>query len=114
MSAHDDSVSLRHMFDFAHEACDLISGRRREDLENDRLLQLALTRLVEITGEAASRVSDKTRASLSKIPWPQIIGMRNRLIHGYDVMDLDILWDTICDDLPPLVSELKLALESQY
>jgi uncharacterized protein with HEPN domain len=68
---------------------------------------LALTRLVEIIGEAANRVSEKTRQKNPQIPWPQIIGMRNRLIHGYDVVDLDLLWDTITNDLPPLVKSLQ-------
>ena len=66
----------------------------------NRVLQLALTRLMEIVGEAANRVSQSTRQANPKIPWPRIIGMRNRLIHGYDVIDFDLLWDTVTNDLP--------------
>jgi len=74
------------------------------------MLQLSLTRLVEIVGEAASRVAAADRAAYPQIPWPKIVGMRQRLAHGYDVVDLQVLWDTITDDLPPLIAELKRAL----
>ena len=73
----------------------------------DRVLQLALVRLVEITGEAAARIPKNEQAKYPKIPWAAIIGMRNNLIHGYDVLDLKILWDTVKDDLPQLIGELK-------
>jgi len=62
---------------------------------------------VEIVGEAASRVSVDTRQRYSQIPWPQIASMRNRLIHGYDFVDYDILWQTVTEDLPALVAALE-------
>jgi len=111
MSKHNDQVSMRHMLDHARQACGMAHGRKRSDLESDRMLQLALTRLVEIVGEAASRVSISTREKHREIPWPDIVGMRNRLIHGYDVVDLDLLWDTIETDLPPLIAQLGAILE---
>lgn len=107
MSRHDDQVSMRHMLDHARQACEMASGRKRSDLESDRMLQLALTRLVEIVGEATSRVSISTREKHPEIPWPDIVGMRNRLIHGYDVVDLDLLWDTVETDLPSLIVQLE-------
>jgi uncharacterized protein with HEPN domain len=73
-------------------------------------LQLGLTRLVEIIGEAGARVSNAGRARYADIPWRVIIGMRNRLIHGYDVVDLNMLRDTVTDDLPPLIAQLEAAL----
>jgi len=79
MSRHDDQVSLKDMLSHAREAADLLGDARREELGRNRVLQLALTRLVEIVGEAANRVSLLTRQKNSKIPWDQIIGMRNRL-----------------------------------
>jgi uncharacterized protein with HEPN domain len=77
------------------------------------MLQLALARLMEIVGEAANRVSSETQRQHPEIPWPQIIGMRNRLIHGYDVVDYDLLWDTVREDLPPLISALEELLDSE-
>ena len=98
------------MLDHAKEAVDLVAGKDQEELQSDRLLELALIRLVEIVGEASAKVSSETQARYSSIPWQQVIGMRNRLIHGYDSVDLDILWDTIEVDLPPLISELEVIL----
>jgi uncharacterized protein with HEPN domain len=98
------------MLEHAKEAMSLVSGRTRQDLQKDRVLQLALTRLVEIIGEAASRVGDETRSRFPSIPWSMVVGMRNRLIHGYDTIDLDVLWDTATDDLPSLAGELESAL----
>jgi uncharacterized protein with HEPN domain len=77
-----------------------------------KMMGLSLVRLVEIIGEAAARVGTESRENYPSIPWLQIVGMRNRLIHGYDAVDLDVLWDTITDDLPPLIDELKKILST--
>jgi uncharacterized protein with HEPN domain len=94
------------MLDHAREAIEILGSMDRDTLKKDRLVQLALTRLVEIVGEAAGRVGEPTQEKYPQIPWPQIIGMRNRLAHGYDVVDLNLLWDTIALDLPPLIGML--------
>jgi uncharacterized protein with HEPN domain len=91
MSHHEDTVRIRHMLDSADEALSLIEGKKRGDLDSDRLLGLALVRLLEVLGEAASRISKDYRPGHPEIPWMQIIGLRNRLIHGYDSVDMDIL-----------------------
>ncbi len=110
MSPKDDRVRLRHMLDAAQEACALSNGKQRTDLDSDHILELALTRLLEIVGEAAGRVSAETQARYTQIPWRQIIGLRNRLIHGYDAVDLDILWDILAHDRPNPVAQLKAIL----
>ena len=112
MTRHDDEIRLRHMLDHAREAIAVTAGRSRSDLDTDRLLELALVRLVEIIGEAAARVTADFQSTHGQIPWPQVIAMRNRLVHGYDEVDFDILWDTIQDDLPPLVTVLEELLDS--
>lgn len=111
MTQHDDTVSLRHMQDHAQEVLSMARGKHRQDLNQDRMLELALVRLIEIIGKAAGRVNPENQKKYSSIPWPQIIGMRNRLIHGYDQVDLNLLWDTIEIDLPPLLSELENILD---
>lgn len=107
MSKGDDLVRLRHMLDHAREAIELVKGKRRSDLEDSRVIQLALVRLIEIVGEAASRVSKPVQAESSQIAWAQIVGMRNRLIHGYDFVDTEILWQTLQEDLPELIRALE-------
>lgn len=107
MSRHSDDLRLRHMLDHAREAVAMSAGRSRGDLERDRSLNLCLVRLVEVAGEAAGRVSQETCCANPAIPWPSIVGMRNRLIHGYDEVDFDILWDVVTQDLPELISCLE-------
>ena len=110
MPQHDTSVRLRHMLDAAREAQQMAKGKSRADLDTDRPLNLSLVRLLEIVGEAAARVPEKERERYPGIPWPQIVGLRNRLIHGYDNVDFDILWQIVVQDLPPLIGELEKIL----
>ncbi len=110
MTRHDDDARLRHMRDHAREAVQLALGRARADLDADRSFNLATTRLLEIIGEAAARVPQATRDHYPQIPWSAIAGMRNRLIHGYDEVDFDVLWDVVQYDLPALIVELEKVL----
>ena len=107
MAKVDDPTRMGHMLEAAEKAIRFGKGKQRADLERDEVLCLALVRLCEIIGEAASRVSQKARSMHPQIPWPQITGMRNRLVHGYDEIDLDVLTQTIAQDLQPLIVELK-------
>ena len=102
-----DRVRLLHMLEHAKEAIRLVEGRSRAELDTERVLSLALVRLLEIVGEAAAKVSGEARARYPAVPWPEIVGLRNRLIHGYDSVDFDILWRIIESDLPALVNELS-------
>jgi uncharacterized protein with HEPN domain len=113
MSRHEDTVSLRQMLDHIEETAAIAQGRTREDLESDRVFFLALLKLVEIVGEAATRVSQATQAGHPGIPWREIIGTRNRFIHGYDAVDRDILWEIVSADFPPLAGQLKPILDDQ-
>ena len=112
MPRRDDRLSMQQMLGYAQEIISLTGNRSRIDLDEDRLLSLAVTRLLEILGEAASRVSPTTRELFNSIPWANIVALRNRLIHGYDEVDHDIVWAIIEGDLPELVSQLKVALQS--
>ena len=111
MPRRDPLVTLKQMRDHAREAMEMARGRKREDLDRDRMLNLAIVRLLEIVGEAASRVPPEVREKHSSIPWPQIIGLRNRLIHAYDEMDLDILWEILRSDIPALLEDLDQAIK---
>jgi uncharacterized protein with HEPN domain len=107
MSQREGLVRLRHMLDHSREAPAMTAGKTRGDLDADRILNLALVRLLEIVGEAASRTTDEERLRCPSLPWAQITGLRNRLIHGYDSVDFDVLWQIISHDLPRLVLELE-------
>lgn len=107
MPPKDDLIRLQHMLDAAVEIIGFVEGCERSDLEKNRMLTQAIVRDIEVIGEAAGKVSLDTQNSIPAIPWPSIIGMRNRLIHGYFEVDLDRVWDTVIDDLPFLVGELR-------
>ena len=103
----DDAVRVRHMLDAAREALTFAQGQTRSALEHNRMLLHSLVRCIEMIGEAATQVTTEFQQRHSSIPWPQIIGMRNRLIHAYFDVDIDRVWDTVHDDLPPLIAELE-------
>jgi len=107
-----DDERLRHMLDAANEALSFARGRSRADLDDNRMLALALVRLLEVIGEAGARVSPERQARLPHIPWREVTGMRNRLIHGYAEVDLDIVWAVIEEDLPKLVADLAPELDA--
>ena len=101
------------MLDAARKAQRLVAGRDRRDLTDDDQLSLALQRLIEIIGEAANKVSAETRSQAADIKWAAIAGMRNRLIHAYFDVNLDLLWDTLTEDLPPLITALERLLRTE-
>jgi uncharacterized protein with HEPN domain len=113
MSAPDDQIRVRHMLEAAREAMAFAQGKKREDLDQDRLLVLGLIKAVEIVGEAASKISREYQADHPKVPWAAIIAMRNILIHVYFGIDLDEVWSTVQDDLPPLIAELEALVQDQ-
>ena len=111
MSQRDDDQSLRDMLSHAREAVSLTHGRSRADLDDDRVLYLSVTRLIEIVGEAARRVSAERRSRHPELPWREIVGMRDRIAHGYDIVDRDIVWVVVNDDLPPLIGRLQRIIQ---
>ena len=109
----DDRWRVHHMIEAAEQALAFIHGRNQTDLDGDPMLRLALTRAVEIVGEAAAQVSEAGRDEMPALPWLQIIGMRNRLVHAYFDINQNILWDTVQLALPPLLKQLKAAIEAK-
>ena len=108
-----DEERLRDMLDAASEAAALLGGRSVDALRGERALSLALAKLIEIVGEAASSVSAPRRATIPGIPWPDVIATRNRLIHGYYSVDVQIVADTIRNDFPPMIRELTRSLSGK-
>ncbi len=104
----DDDIRLRHMRDAAKDALSFIQNKTRNTLDSDRMLTLSLIKCVEIIGEAAARISKERQAELPQIPWSKIVGMRNRLVHAYFDIDLDIVWNTVTQALPPLLEQLEI------
>ncbi len=109
----NDRIRLQHMLEAAREAISFVEGMNRDDLARDRKLALSLIKEIEIIGEAATRISAEVKHSIPSIPWAKIIGMRNRLIHGYADIDFDILWDTAVLAPGPLILQLELRLRNE-
>ena len=103
-------MRLQHMLEAANEALSFIQGKTRPGLDKDRMLVLSLVKELEIIGEAAGKASPEVRSQNSAIPWQDISGMRNRLIHAYFDVNLDVVWKTVTRDLPSLKAELEKIL----
>jgi uncharacterized protein with HEPN domain len=112
MARRDDRVTLQRMLDSTDRALSLAESRSRRGLDEDWVAVLALMQLLQILGEGARRLSEPLRQQYREVPWSQIIGLRNRLIHGYDTVDLDRLWQVVSVDLPQLRVNLTRMLAS--
>lgn len=101
-----DAALLLDMLLAARNAARFVAGLTFSEFEKSELHQSAAMRALEVIGEAARGVSTLTQGQLSEIPWRKIIGMRHRLVHGYNDVQLDLVWATIKTDLPPLIEVL--------
>jgi uncharacterized protein with HEPN domain len=106
-------VYVAHMIDMAQKGLDISAGLSREEYNNNEVIRLALTHIIQVIGEAANLVPLEFRGQHPEIPWHEIIGMRHRIVHNYLDVDEDIIWAVVQQDLPPLVTKLKGILPSQ-
>lgn len=95
------------MIDAAQSIEQFLAGRQRAHLDQDRMLLFALIRAIEIIGEAAGKITRDSQLAHPEIPWSALIGMRNRLIHGYFDIDTDIVWKTVSQEIPSLLIRLR-------
>jgi len=108
-----DLKRVRHILDAVRKSMQFSHNRTREDLDREEMLTLSLLKLTEIVGEAASKISPSFRNKYPNIPWDRMIKMRNRLIHGYFDIELNIIWKTIVEDFPPRLPELERILDKE-
>jgi uncharacterized protein with HEPN domain len=101
---------MLQMRDMAREALELAGQHGESGFYNSRVTHLALIKLTEMIGEAATRLPPELRSQYSAVPWNQIIGMRNRTIHGYDSYDPATVWKTLSEDVPELLRHLDAIL----
>jgi uncharacterized protein with HEPN domain len=110
MSEHDDRLPMHQMLEHARDAVEMIRERTRSELDTSLLLQHALVHVIQVVGEAATRVSRAGQLAHPEIPWGEAIATRHRMVHGYDRIDYDVVWDTIIEDFPPLIAALERIL----
>ena len=111
---NNDEVFVRHMIDAIDEIQNILKGQTYLEFVNDTTRMHACVRLFEILGEAANKLSDGFKAQHSTIPFTDIIGMRNKLIHHYFEVDLEVLWKTYEEDLPELKGNLTKAVDALH
>ncbi len=102
----DDQVRLLHMLDAAVKVSEFLRAKTRKELDDD-LMAFAVVRALEIIGEAARQISEPTKERYPDVKWQEIAATRNRLIHGYFEVDLDIVWTIAARDLPLLIKQLE-------
>lgn len=113
MPPDSDNIRLAHILDAAREAVGYVKGLPRSEFDLQRPLQHSVVRCIEIMGEAASRLSPELREASPGIPWQDIIGMRNRLVHAYFDLDLDLVWMTANVEIPGIIPRLEAQLGSK-
>ena len=101
-----DDTYMVDILESARIALDYVSNKTWDDFYKNIQCQDAVVRRIEIIGEAARRVSPETRAKYPEIEWREMTGMRNLVIHEYDVVDIAQVWDTVRNQLPPLIEKL--------
>lgn len=104
---NNDDFRIRHMLEAVKKILAFTEGKTRQSFDQEEQLSLSVVRLLEIIGEAAKGVSDELKKQSDDIPWKEIMRTRDRLIHGYFDVDLDIVWQIVATDLPPLVGQLE-------
>ena len=103
----DEDRVLDDMIAAAQNAIAFVAGRDRDELDTNRMLLFAVVPAVEILGEAASRLSEETRAANGAIPWKAIVGMRNRLVHAYFDINTQTVWETVTVEVPAILPLLQ-------
>lgn len=102
-----DKEYLLDILEAAKLALSYIGNKTREEFFEDLQCQDAVIRRLEIIGEAAGRITEETRNTFHRLPWSEMVGMRNIMIHDYDDVDIAIVWETVQNDLPDLIISLK-------
>jgi|SRR3972149_10570573 len=105
--ARDEFLYLRHVLDAINTIEEYLQGVDEEHFKATRLLQDGTIREIEIIGEAVKNVSKDIRKSYPEVPWQDIAGMRDKLIHGYFGVDIEKVWDSAKEDLPVLKEQVK-------
>jgi uncharacterized protein with HEPN domain len=110
MLPEHDRVFIAQMIEAAEAALEFCDGETREQFLDDRLVAFAVVRAIQLVGQAARGVSIEVQDARPEIPWRQMIGMRNVVVHDYADVDLTLVWKTVHDDLPGLIERLQAVL----
>jgi uncharacterized protein with HEPN domain len=105
-----DELRLRHMRDAAANALHFVERKTLKNIEDDLLLAYGVVHAIQIIGEAASQITPELQEQHPEIEWQGIIGMRHRVVHGYDNVNYEIVWQVLQEKLPSLIRQLDVIL----
>ena len=111
MTKRDYRDYLQDMLDSINEIEDFVGDLSFEEFRRDRKTINAVVRSIEVLGEASKRIPIALRAKHGEVPWRKMAGMRDKLIHEYSGVDVEILWKTAKDDIPPLKQLIQNVLK---
>ncbi len=111
MSKADELIRIKHMLDAGNQILRFTKDIDQKRFVADEAISLAVTRLLEIIGEASRHISSETRSRYPDVPWQQLGGIRNRLIHAYIDVDLNIVWNICSNSVPRLVADLQKIID---
>lgn len=106
MKARSDNILLYDILECCLRIASYIDGISKDQFEQNFLLQDALIRKIEVIGEAAKGLSEYIRAANPDVPWRKMMGIRDRIVHQYFKVDLDVIWQTVTNDIPALESKI--------
>ncbi|MBL9001498.1 MAG: DUF86 domain-containing protein [Phycisphaerae bacterium] len=108
----DDRIRAQHMLEAARDVAALAAGHCMDDLRTDMPMRRAMVNAIQEIGEAAAKVSPLGRARIPAIPWGVVVGMRNRLVHGYDEINIEVVWKVATEEIHLLIAALEAAFAS--
>jgi uncharacterized protein with HEPN domain len=109
----EDKVYLEHILEAIADIGVFLAEHTESDFYEQKILQSAVVRQLEVIGEASRQLSKEAKRSMKTIEWVSIIGMRNKLIHEYFGVDLQTVWLVVAEELPILKKEVKRYLEER-
>ena len=108
-----DEILLEHIFDAASRAVAKVAQKTRDEFYADDTLHLAITHLIQIVGEASSKISTEFQQLHAALPWREMIGMRHKIVHDYFEVNLRVVWDVATEDLPVLIKQLEMIVPQE-
>lgn len=105
----DDRIRAQHMLEAARDVATIAAGRSMDDLRTDMPMRRAMVNAIQEIGEAAAKISPIGRARINAIPWGVVVGMRNRLVHGYDEINVEVVWKVAAEEVHVLIAALEAA-----
>ena len=106
MPKNRDDASILVIYNTGRKIIAFVDGVSKNDLENDEMRLFAVLHGIQIMGEATKRLSPEFRAKYPAIPWKEIAGIRDRIVHQYDKINMEVIWDVVELEIPELLAKI--------